>query len=87
MKRLITLIFTALVFIATPVQAADEDGMNLPCCIKGMYFSGNIGATFLADSDFRFLGAEVVQTSHDPGFNIGGAYCQWNFGLLNVDIS
>ena len=84
MKRLIVLIFIALVFITTPAQAADEGGLKLPCCIKGMYVSGNIGTTLLLDSDFSLFGIDVVQSSHDPGFNIGGAL-GYDFGNIRAE--
>lgn len=78
MKRIIILIFIALVFITTPAQAADGDG-------KGMYASGNIGITLLSNSDFRFLGAEVLESSHDPGFNIGGAL-GYDYGNIRAEV-
>lgn len=84
MKRFIILTFIALVAIATPAQAADDDGLRLPCCIKGMYASGSLGASFLTDSKFKFLGAEVTESSHDPGFNISGAL-GYDFGNIRAE--
>lgn len=78
------LVFIALVFIATPAQAQDEGGFKLPCCIEGMYASGNVGVTLLRDSDFSFFGVDVAQTSHDPGFNIGGAL-GYDFGRFRAE--
>ncbi len=84
MKRLILLIFIALVFFSTPAQAEDTDIKILPCCVEGAYISGNIGVTFLPDSEFEFFGAEVAQSSHDPGFNIGGAV-GYDFGNIRAE--
>ena len=73
MKRyLVTAIF-ALVFITTSAHAAD----------KGMYFSGNLGLSILSDADNEQLGV-VLESSFDPGFNIGVAI-GYDYGSVRAE--
>jgi opacity protein-like surface antigen len=73
MKRLILTAIFALVFITTSAQAAD----------KGMYVSGNLGVSILSDADNEALGI-VIESSYDPGFNIGGAI-GYNYGSVRAE--
>jgi opacity protein-like surface antigen len=75
MKRLLVTAVFALVFITTSAQAADKG--------KGMYFSGNLGVSILSDADNEALGI-VIETSYDPGFNIGGAF-GYNYGSVRAE--
>jgi opacity protein-like surface antigen len=46
---------------------------------EGFYFSGKAGASILQDADFFGENGLILTTSHDVGFNVGGALgYQWN---------
>jgi opacity protein-like surface antigen len=73
MNRFIVTAIVALVFITTSAHAAD----------KGMYFSGNAGLSILSDADNEQFGV-VLESSYDPGFNVGGAI-GYNYGSARAE--
>lgn len=74
MNRLIVIAIFALVFITTSAYAAD----------RGMYFSGNAGLSILSDID-NAQGGIVLESSFDPGFNVGGAI-GYNYGSARAEV-
>ena len=72
MNRLLAIAVLAFVFTATTAHA------------EGMYFSGNLGASILSDSDIEQPGFIPITTTFDPGFTIGAAM-GYDFGNIRAE--
>ena len=74
MARLSFIILLSLVFTSTYAIAED----------KGMYVSGEIGASFLSNTESNMPGVFTSEIKSDTGFRVGGAL-GYDFGKFRAE--